>query len=114
MTLFWKSRPWLPRRFSMIAFLFIGCLALGDCGTIGTWVSGGHQRTFGGIITDAEMISGVEYCIINQNEKHRRVTTAFIAPVFGILDMPLSFVLDLLLLPVALILDSADNAPPTR
>ena len=94
---------------ALVSLLLVATLTLGGCGTIGIWASGGHQKTFGGIITDAEMVAGMEKCLLNQNMKHRREYLTYVAATLGFLDMPFSLVADLIMLIPALFSDSAST-----
>ena len=96
---------------ALLPLLLIATFTLGGCGTIGIWISGGHQKTFGGVITDAEMVAGMEKCLLNQNMKHRREYVTYVVPIFGFLDMPFSFVADIILLIPALFWDSSGSEP---
>ncbi len=93
-----------PRK-AMLAVLLSLSVALGGCGTIGNWASRAHQRTFGGVLVDAELVSGTEACLLDQNVRHDREFVTGVVPIFGFLDMPFSLVFDLIFLPVALIAD---------
>ena len=104
MTSRWMSGRLFPRK-PVLALLLSISVALGGCGTIGNWVERAHQRTFGGVIVDAELISGSESCLLDQNVKHDREYVSVVVPIFGFLDMPFSLVFDLVFLPVAIIVD---------
>ena len=101
---------------ALVSLLLVATLTLGGCGTIGIWVSGGHQKTFGGVITDAEMVAGMEKCMLNQNMKHRREYVTYVVPIFGFLDMPFSLVADIIMFLPAIISDSVgtDLDRPSR